>query len=450
MQPATSAEVADGHPLGIPVLKVADFGFARILPAAAMAETLCGSPLYMAPEILRYEKYDAKADLWSVGAVLFEMVSGRPPFRANNHVELLRKIEKGEDRIKFPDESARSAEKEGVEQEAVVPVSTDIKTLIRALLKRQPANRMSFQDFFGCGVWDGWMVDEAEGMGSTSYEVSTSSSGLEDSGRLREMVKSSEGSHTRVQPTRARQPMSDDQAMNPQPAPQPSAQRRPSVNRSQPKYYVSEESPAAAPPPSASITKATSRPISMQERRMSAREREGSSVEDPVPLTPSTAPGPTIMQPRHRTTEGSPLAATPPLMPSRAKTGKDESALAESDSLNREYVVVEKGAVEVNKLADGTCRLIHKLTSQTSNKHLEYLLVLLDDQVLGPPSLLDLYLHSGQSRVLAPHPRLRPIKHWSSCRTRRPLRYRQPRHSPYHLRLVGHPHRFREHRRYLR
>jgi hypothetical protein len=45
-------------------------------------------------------------------------------------------------------------------------------------------------------------------------------------------------------------------------------------------------------------------------------------------------------------------------MPSRAKTGKDESALAESDSLNREYVVVEKGAVEVNKLADGTYRLI--------------------------------------------------------------------------------------------
>jgi serine/threonine-protein kinase ULK/ATG1 len=354
MQPATSAEVADGHPLGIPVLKVADFGFARILPAAAMAETLCGSPLYMAPEILRYEKYDAKADLWSVGAVLFEMVSGRPPFRANNHVELLRKIEKGEDRIKFPDESARPAEKEGVEQEVPVPVSADIKTLIRALLKRQPANRMSFQDFFSCGVWDGWMVDEAEGMGSTSYEVSTSSSGLEDSGRLREMVKSSEGSQTRIQPTRARQPMSDDQAMNPQPAPQPSAPRRPSVNRSQPKYYVSEETPALAPPPSASISKATSRPISMQERRMSAREREGSSVEDPVPLTPATAPGPTTMPTRHRTTEGSPLAATPPLMPSRAKTGKDESALAESDSLNREYVVVEKGAVEVNKLADGT------------------------------------------------------------------------------------------------
>ncbi len=44
MQPATVADIAEGHPLGIPILKVADFGFARILPAAAMAETLCGSP----------------------------------------------------------------------------------------------------------------------------------------------------------------------------------------------------------------------------------------------------------------------------------------------------------------------------------------------------------------------------------------------------------------------
>lgn len=46
----------------------------------------------MAPEILRYEKYDAKADLWSVGAVLYEMSVGKPPFRAQNHIELLRKV----------------------------------------------------------------------------------------------------------------------------------------------------------------------------------------------------------------------------------------------------------------------------------------------------------------------------------------------------------------------
>ncbi|QSS64255.1 serine/threonine protein kinase [Histoplasma capsulatum] len=53
----------------MPLLKLADFGFARSLPSTSLADTLCGSPLYMAPEILRYEKYDAKADLWSVGTV---------------------------------------------------------------------------------------------------------------------------------------------------------------------------------------------------------------------------------------------------------------------------------------------------------------------------------------------------------------------------------------------
>ncbi|RCK55612.1 Serine/threonine-protein kinase ATG1 [Candida viswanathii] len=86
----------------LPILKIADFGFARFLPSTSMAETLCGSPLYMAPEILRYEKYNAKADLWSVGAVLYEMTVGKPPFKAGNHIELLKNIEKANDRIKFP------------------------------------------------------------------------------------------------------------------------------------------------------------------------------------------------------------------------------------------------------------------------------------------------------------------------------------------------------------
>lgn len=117
----------------LPMLKLADFGFARVLPSTSLAETLCGSPLYMAPEILRYERYDAKADLWSVGTVLYEMVTGRPPFRASNHVELLRKIESADDSIKFP-------------REAIV--SPEMKTLIRGLLKRNPVERMSFENFF--------------------------------------------------------------------------------------------------------------------------------------------------------------------------------------------------------------------------------------------------------------------------------------------------------------
>lgn len=89
----------------LPRLKIADFGFARVLPQQSLASTLCGSPLYMAPEILRYEKYDAKADLWSLGAVIYECVTGKVPYRAQNHVELLQKIEKRPPR--FPDDAAR-------------------------------------------------------------------------------------------------------------------------------------------------------------------------------------------------------------------------------------------------------------------------------------------------------------------------------------------------------
>lgn len=124
----------------LPLLKIADFGFARSLPATSMAETLCGSPLYMAPEILRYEKYDAKADLWSVGTVLYEMMVGKPPFRAANHVDLLRRIEKADDKVKFPEDN---------------PASSEMKQLIRALLKRNPVARMAFPDFFGTDIVKG-------------------------------------------------------------------------------------------------------------------------------------------------------------------------------------------------------------------------------------------------------------------------------------------------------
>ncbi|KZP16982.1 other/ULK/ULK protein kinase [Athelia psychrophila] len=145
LNPASKEELARGHPLGVPILKVADFGFARSLPNTMLAETLCGSPLYMAPEILRYEKYDAKADLWSVGAVLYETAVGKPPFRAQNHVELLKKIEHSKG-IKFPDEDPPRPDDPNVN--AIIPVPDDIKDLIRLLLKRHPVERTSFEDFF--------------------------------------------------------------------------------------------------------------------------------------------------------------------------------------------------------------------------------------------------------------------------------------------------------------
>ncbi|KAF9078624.1 kinase-like domain-containing protein [Rhodocollybia butyracea] len=128
LNPASPEELARGHPL-----------------------KHCAGPrkLYMAPEILGYKKYDERADLWSVGAVLYEMSVGKPPFRAQNHIELLKKIEHSKG-IKFPDEDpTSSAAKSGGGGSEALPVPTDIKKLIRMLLKQRPLERASFEQFFG-------------------------------------------------------------------------------------------------------------------------------------------------------------------------------------------------------------------------------------------------------------------------------------------------------------
>lgn len=113
------------------MLKIADFGFARHLAGPDLAETMCGSPLYMAPEILSGEKYDAKADLWSVGAVLFEMIAGKTPFNGNNHLDLLKNIKT-----------------KAVRLPANVRVSKEFVQLLKLLLNRKPSNRAGFKAFY--------------------------------------------------------------------------------------------------------------------------------------------------------------------------------------------------------------------------------------------------------------------------------------------------------------
>ncbi|MED6119275.1 hypothetical protein PIB30_010199 [Stylosanthes scabra] len=71
------------------VLKIADFGLSRTLLPGEYAETVCGTPLYMAPEVLQFQKYDSKADMWSIGAILFELLNGYPPFNGRNNVQML-------------------------------------------------------------------------------------------------------------------------------------------------------------------------------------------------------------------------------------------------------------------------------------------------------------------------------------------------------------------------
>ena len=73
---------------------VADFGFARVLADGIMAATLCGSPMYMAPEVLMSQPYDAKADLWSIGTIIYQCLTGNAPFHAETPPQLRTYYEK--------------------------------------------------------------------------------------------------------------------------------------------------------------------------------------------------------------------------------------------------------------------------------------------------------------------------------------------------------------------
>merc|ERR1739848_93818 len=62
-------------------IKVADFGLARIVSGNDMMKTACGTPGYVAPEILNNKGYDSPAvDMWSTGVILYILLCGFPPF----------------------------------------------------------------------------------------------------------------------------------------------------------------------------------------------------------------------------------------------------------------------------------------------------------------------------------------------------------------------------------
>ncbi|GAM26990.1 hypothetical protein SAMD00019534_101650 [Acytostelium subglobosum LB1] len=114
-----------------PILKIADFGFARFIDVQSLSDTFCGSPLYMAPEILHRKNYTVKADLWSVGVILYEMLIGEPPYNCNTVVDLLHQLETT--RIKLPSN---------------VSISRECQDLLYSLLQTNEANRISWEDFF--------------------------------------------------------------------------------------------------------------------------------------------------------------------------------------------------------------------------------------------------------------------------------------------------------------
>ncbi|GMI03342.1 hypothetical protein TrLO_g13979 [Triparma laevis f. longispina] len=90
-------------------LKIADFGFAKRLPyenSAGKLEdrtfTLCGTPEYMAPEIVLSRGHDKAVDFWSVGILIYEMLCGTTPFEANNQQDTFERIVYSQRYLRFP------------------------------------------------------------------------------------------------------------------------------------------------------------------------------------------------------------------------------------------------------------------------------------------------------------------------------------------------------------
>jgi len=58
-------------------------------------KTQCGTPGYVAPEILEGHKYDFSADMWSIGVIMYIIIGGYPPFYEDNQALLFKKIKRG-------------------------------------------------------------------------------------------------------------------------------------------------------------------------------------------------------------------------------------------------------------------------------------------------------------------------------------------------------------------
>jgi len=111
---------SDGH------IRLTDFGLSKSnMQAGATTASFCGTPEYLAPEVLENKGYGKDVDWWSLGILIYEMMIGRPPFYSDNVQEMYSKILNQV--VKFPPD-----------------VPEDAKSFISGLLSRDPKQRLGY------------------------------------------------------------------------------------------------------------------------------------------------------------------------------------------------------------------------------------------------------------------------------------------------------------------
>ncbi|CAO2582783.1 Serine/threonine-protein kinase 33 [Lemmus lemmus] len=115
-------------------IKVTDFGLAvrkHGSRSEGMMQTTCGTPIYMAPEVINAHEYSQQCDIWSIGVIMYLLLCGKPPFLANSEEKLFELIRKGE--LQFEDPVWDS-------------ISDSAKNVLKQLMKVDPAHRITAKE----------------------------------------------------------------------------------------------------------------------------------------------------------------------------------------------------------------------------------------------------------------------------------------------------------------
>jgi serum/glucocorticoid-regulated kinase 2 len=110
-------------------IKITDFGLSRQNVTKDDAKTICGTPEYFAPEVVSRLKYGKQVDWWSLGCIIFEMITGLPPFYSENRQDLFVGIIYDDPQL--PDD-----------------ITPEGKSLLSALLAKDPSQRLGSKGAF--------------------------------------------------------------------------------------------------------------------------------------------------------------------------------------------------------------------------------------------------------------------------------------------------------------